>query len=49
MKVYDETGKEMIHPNEVRDMVNDSAHGMIQYMNYKMDYEEAKLKQQIKS
>ena len=42
MKVYDKNGKEMIDPIDVRDMVNDSARGILQYLNYKRDYEEAK-------
>lgn len=41
-KVLDKNGKEMVHPDVVKDMVNDSMIGAIQYKNYLLDYEEAK-------
>jgi len=41
MIVLDSKGREMVHPDEVKDMVNDSVNGYFQYLNYKKDYEEA--------
>ena len=38
-KVYDENGKELKHPDEIKDMVNDSIYGAMAYMNYKAMYE----------
>ena len=44
MKVLDKNGKEMPHPNDYKDTLNDSMTGAIQLMNYKLDYEQAKRK-----
>ena len=45
MKVYNKEGKEMVHPDVVKDMMNDSMHSAIEYKNYCLDYEEAKANQ----
>ena len=42
--VYDEQGQKMADPEDVRDMVNDSAHGILEYLNYKKRYEYLKEK-----
>ena len=49
MKVFNKEGKEMIHPQDYADMVNDSIYGAIDLKNYKMDYYEAEEKENLLS
>ena len=39
LKVYDEDGREMKHPMDVLDTLNDSARGILEYLDYKKRYE----------
>lgn len=45
MIVYNKQGKEMVHPDVVKDMMNDSMHSAIEYKNYVLEYDERRAMQ----